>query len=117
MNNNQTPVVFTSRTEIFPQSKEKRISLGQKISIFLSELVKNLPILPSYIVAKGGITAHQILVYDLEVKQSRVLGQILPGVPVISLPENHQYLSLPYIIFPGNVGDKKALIDISNILN
>jgi len=117
MQANKTPVVFTTRKEIFPNSKKERILLGQKISIFLSELVKKLPVQPSYLVAKGGITSHQILSEGLLVKQSRVLGQILPGVPVISLPHTHQYPNLPFIIFPGNVGDENALVDIFHILN
>ena len=117
MQANKTPVVFTTRKEIFPSSKKERILLGQKISIFLSELVKKLPVQPSYLVAKGGITSHQILSEGLQVKESRVLGQILPGIPVISLPHTHQYSNLPFIIFPGNVGDKNALVDIFRKLN
>ena len=80
-------------------------------------MVKKLPVQPSYLVAKGGITSHQILSEGLLVKQSRVLGQILPGVPVISLPHTHQYSNLPFIIFPGNVGDQNGLVDIFRKLN
>jgi len=109
---NVTPVVFTSRQETYLNSKGERIILGQKISNFLSELVMDLIPKPAFLVAKGGITSHQILAKGLQIKQSRVLGQILPGVPVISLPGTHYYPFLPYIIFPGNVGDKNALVDI-----
>ncbi|MBN2396036.1 MAG: four-carbon acid sugar kinase family protein [Candidatus Atribacteria bacterium] len=113
---NETPVVFTSRQEVYLNSKKERFLLGQKISNFLAEIVKDLNPKPAFLVAKGGITSHQILAKGLLIKQSRVLGQILPGIPVVSLPDKHFYPSLPFIIFPGNVGDQNALVDIFNKL-
>jgi uncharacterized protein YgbK (DUF1537 family) len=41
-----------------------------------------------------------------------VLGQILPGVPVWRLGSESRYPGIPYIVFPGNVGNVEALADI-----
>jgi len=41
-----------------------------------------------------------------------VLGQILPGVPVWKLGAESRFPNLAYIVFPGNVGDVKALVDV-----
>lgn len=47
-------------------------------------LMSSLPVTlePRFIIAKGGITAHDIAAKGLGIKQGKVLGQILPGVPV-----------------------------------
>ncbi len=104
-----TPVVYTNRQEItFPTSLE-RLTAGQKISAFLSRVVKQSPFRPSFVVAKGGITSHDVLVDGLEIAAARVGGQILPGVPVIFLPKDHPWGTIPYVIFPGNVGEPEDL--------
>lgn len=98
-----TPVIFTARKEVRIDDADKRQQLGQTVSDFLVRIVRELPYTPSYLVAKGGITSHDILTHGLEVRSARVLGQILPGVPTIMTED------FPYIIFPGNVGDEAAL--------
>ena len=40
-----------------------------------------------------------------DVYKRQILGQIAPGVPVWKLGEGSKYPGMPYIIFPGNVGD------------
>ncbi|MGD8581017.1 MAG: nucleotide-binding domain containing protein, partial [Gammaproteobacteria bacterium] len=46
----------------------------------------------------------------LELRQSRVLGQILTGCSMVRCPSDHRrYPNLPVVIFPGNVGDETAL--------
>ena len=47
---------------------------------------------------------------------TRVLGQAAPGVPVVTMPETHRWASMPYIIFPGNVGDDRTLYEVTNSL-
>ena len=111
-----TPVVFTSRSELKFESKEERLRAGETISHFLSDLVRALPMKPSYLVAKGGITSHDILVRGLCVSQARVLGQLLPGVPVIRTPDDSPLPGIPYVIFPGNVGGEDALLKVFEIL-
>ena len=111
-----TPVVFTSRAELKFESKEERLRAGETISHFLSDLVRALPMRPSYLVAKGGITSHDILVRGLGVRQARVLGQLLPGVPVIRTPDDSPLPGMPYVIFPGNVGGEDALLKVFEIL-
>ena len=44
-------------------------------------------------------------------KRARVLGQLLPGVPVWELGDETKFPGLPYIVFPGNVGGPTALVE------
>ena len=101
-----TPVVFTSRKEVRLTDADERQHLGQRISDFLVEMVARLPFVPSYLVAKGGITSNDILTKGLALKSAVVLGQIVPNVPCVMT--NH----FPYIIFPGNVGGDDSLREV-----
>ncbi len=107
-----TPAVYTTRGELSFSSGEERLRVGQRISAALSGIVTRLPDAPSYLVAKGGITSHDILVDGLSVEKATVLGQVLPGVPVIAVPRNGRFGGMPYVIFPGNVGDENALVQV-----
>jgi uncharacterized protein YgbK (DUF1537 family) len=109
---NITPVVYTSRTERRSADLALRQLNGQKISEFLVEIVRNLPFQPAYLVAKGGITSHDILTKGLEIERARVLGQILSGVPAVRTAADNRFPGMPYIIFPGNVGSEEALKEV-----
>jgi uncharacterized protein YgbK (DUF1537 family) len=112
-----TPVIFTSRDEMRFEDITERLLAGKKISAFLVSIVKELPFVPAYIVAKGGITSNDILSDGLNVERARVLGQILTGVPAIITDRDNQFPRLPYIIFPGNVGDENSLLTVFEKLN
>lgn len=101
-----TPVVYTSRKEVRLTDADERQHLGQLISDFLVEMVARLPFVPSYLVAKGGITSNDILTKGLALKSAVVLGQIVPNVPCVMTDH------FPYIIFPGNVGSDDSLREV-----
>ena len=101
-----TPVVYTSRREVRLTDADERQHLGQRISDFLVEMVARLPFVPSYLVAKGGITSNDILTKGLALKSAVVLGQIVPNVPCVMTAR------FPYIIFPGNVGGEDTLREV-----
>ena len=101
-----TPVVYTSRQEIRLDDADQRQHLGQQVSDFLVDIVRQLSFTPSYLVAKGGITSHDILTHGLNIKSARVLGQIVNSVPCIMTK------AFPYIIFPGNVGNEESLKEV-----
>jgi uncharacterized protein YgbK (DUF1537 family) len=106
-----TPVVYTSRKEVRLTDADERQHLGQRISDFLVEMVARLPFVPSYLVAKGGITSNDILTKGLALKSAVVLGQIVPNVPCVMTAR------FPYIIFPGNVGGDDSLREVYEKLN
>ena len=106
-----TPVVDTSRKEVRLTDADERQHLGQRISDFLVEMVARLPFVPSYLVAKGGITSNDILTKGLALKSAVVLGQIVPNVPCVMTDH------FPYIIFPGNVGGDDSLREVYEKLN
>ena len=101
-----TPVVYTSRKEIRLEDADQRQQLGQRVSDFLVDIVRRLPFTPSYLVAKGGITSHDILTKGLGVKIGVVMGQVVPNVPCVMAEK------FPYIIFPGNVGGDEFLKEV-----
>jgi len=114
---NLAPVIYTSRRELQFDGSQERLRFGRNLSLFLASLVRDLDRPVSYVVAKGGITSHDVLADGLEVKKARVMGQILPGVPVVRTPPGGRFAGIPYVIFPGNVGTEHSLLEIYNIFN
>jgi uncharacterized protein YgbK (DUF1537 family) len=99
------------------KDSKSSLKIGQKISKGLIRIIQRIQISPRYVLAKGGITSSDIATRALNVKKANVLGQILPGVPVWKLGAESRFPNLAYIVFPGNVGDDHALVDVVRQLN
>lgn len=112
--------VYTSREFLGGATRgeggEEDLVFSARVSEGLVRVVQGLKISPGFLVAKGGITSSDIGVKGLEVKRAMVMGQILPGVPVWELGPESRFPGLPYVVFPGNVGDEDALRRIVDIL-
>ena len=107
------PVVYTSRTERRFPDQRARLAFGEQVSGFLMDVVRGLPRTLGFLVSKGGITSNDVLSSGLALRTARLLGQILPGVSVVRCPHDHpRYPDLPVVIFPGNVGDDRALATV-----
>ena len=109
-------VIFTGRQLITGETAEGSLSIGQKVSRGLIAILDTITNRPRYILAKGGITSSDIATNGLDVKHALVCGQIIPGVPVWKLGEESRYPGLIYVVFPGNVGDAQALVEVVNKL-
>jgi len=103
-------LVYTSREVVTSNDIVDNLDIGKRISTFISDLVGSLSVTPSYLIAKGGITSSDIATKSLAVKRARIMGQLLPGIPVWELGKESKYPGMPYVIFPGNVGDDNALL-------
>jgi len=68
------------------------------------------------VVAKGGITSSDVGTKALRVKRANVLGQIWPGIPVWQTGAESKFPQIPYVIFPGNVGQENTLREVVEIL-
>lgn len=115
----KTVVVYTrrERLDIDSGDKEEELKIAVAISDAVTSIARNLTVRPSYIIAKGGITSSDIGVKGLTVKKAVVAGQIKPGVPVWITGEESRFPAIPYIIFPGNVGQDTTLKEVVEILN
>jgi uncharacterized protein YgbK (DUF1537 family) len=108
----QTPVIYTSRNELNFADIEQRLDFGIQVSNLLMDVVQGLPSEIGFLISKGGITSNDVLSTGLKLKTARLLGQILPGVSVVQTPEDHpQFSNLPVVLFPGNVGSDRALVE------
>lgn len=109
------PVLFTSSAVNGPMNDS--LENAMTVSSALVDIVKTLKVRPRCFIAKGGITSSDLAVKGLGVDRAEVLGQILPGVPVIAAGESSKWPGLSYVIFPGNVGDEDALAIAFSKLN
>ncbi|MGQ9779997.1 MAG: nucleotide-binding domain containing protein [Bacillota bacterium] len=109
--------VYTSREyRGTGQGGEADLAFATRVSMGLVEIVRRLRTRPGFILAKGGITSSDIGVKGLGVERAMVLGQIRPGVPVWRLGPESRFPRLPYVIFPGNVGNETTLREAVAIL-
>jgi len=109
----KTPVIYTSRSERVFSDQTARLAFGEQVSAFLMDVVRGLPTTIGFLISKGGITSNDVLSTGLALRASRLLGQILPGVSVVRCPHDHpRYPDMPVVIFPGNVGDERALATV-----
>jgi uncharacterized protein YgbK (DUF1537 family) len=112
MSAGQVAVVFTSRPYAALAGKEGALEAGRIINQALCAVLRRLPVRPAYIVAKGGITSHELAQQGLGCGRATVLGQIAPGVPVWRLDRAKRFENLPYVVFPGNVGEPTTLREL-----
>jgi uncharacterized protein YgbK (DUF1537 family) len=82
---------------------------GARISAALVDAVARMRHRPAWVVAKGGITSFAVAKDALGIREARVAGQLLPGVPVWIAGADARWPGVPLVVFPGNVGDEDAL--------
>ena len=107
----RSPVlVRTSRNVITGDDTRTPLEISRVVADALTETVRQTASAtqPAWVIAKGGITSHELLTKAFRVRTAEVTGQALPGIiPVLDIAIGNQ--TLPYVIFPGNVGDQHTL--------
>jgi len=104
-------VFYTSRELATADSDEENLQIAQRVSDAMVQTIKKLSVTPRFVIAKGGITSSDIATKALGVKRATVIGQLLPGVPVWRLGKESRYPGLGFVVFPGNVGTDKSLLE------
>ncbi|MGG2090764.1 four-carbon acid sugar kinase family protein [Priestia aryabhattai] len=115
----RTVAVYTSRErlDLGENKKEEELKLSVAISDAVTSIVTRLQVRPNFLIAKGGITSSDVGTKGLKVKRATVAGQIRPGIPVWKLGNESKYPDMSYVIFPGNVGTKSDLKEVTQTLN
>ncbi|MCB5521633.1 hydroxyacid dehydrogenase [Blautia faecis] len=110
----RTVVIYTSRQLLAPENMtpEEKLQISVKISNAVTSIIGKLSVKPKFIIAKGGITSSNVGTKALRVKKARVMGQVKKGIPVWMTGEESKFPGMPYIIFPGNVGEVSTLKEI-----
>ena len=112
-NDSKTSVVYTSREELVFADMQTRLQFGADVSDLLMDIVRGLPADIGFLISKGGITSNDVLSKGLALTSARLLGQILAGCSIVRTSAEHpQFPNLPVVLFPGNVGDDKALATV-----
>jgi uncharacterized protein YgbK (DUF1537 family) len=105
-------LLFTSRSLLREADPAASLEIARQVSTAVIEVVRGaLSAKPTWVVAKGGITSHDVAVRGLGIRRATVLGQLLPGLvsvlrPIEAAPEA---VGTPYVVFAGNVGDENTL--------
>ena len=106
-------LLYTSRELVYTDDLVENLAIGKKVSESLVTISREIRTAPAFIVAKGGITSHDIASKGLRIQRATVAGPALPGVPVL-VPDDRP--DMKYIVFPGNVGENDALSLLFNKL-
>jgi uncharacterized protein YgbK (DUF1537 family) len=110
-------LLYTSRAAAAGSGGADSLAIGRNVSAALSRAVRALAAEPAWIIAKGGITSHDIALQGI--RRARVAGQLFPGLisvlhPIDAAPEA---VGVPYVVFAGNVGDDRTLAQTVALLN
>ncbi|HEX3751506.1 MAG TPA: four-carbon acid sugar kinase family protein [Streptosporangiaceae bacterium] len=113
-------LLFTSRTLIPGRDRAGSLAIARTVSAALSRVVsESLAADPAWVVAKGGITSHDVAVRGLGIRRAEVAGQLFPGVISVFRPLDAAPAAIgkPYVVFAGNVGDEDTLAQVVAILD
>jgi uncharacterized protein YgbK (DUF1537 family) len=113
-------LLATSRAVVPGPDRAGSLAIARAVSAALASIVRAaLTARPGWVLAKGGITSHDVAVHGLGMRRAEVAGQLFPGVisvfrPLDAAPEA---IGMPYVVFAGNVGDDGTLRQVVAILN
>jgi uncharacterized protein YgbK (DUF1537 family) len=113
-------LLYTSRAVAAGGSPAASLEIARAVSAAVARAVgRALAARPAWVLAKGGITSHDVAVRGLGIRRAEVAGQLFPGLvsvfrPVDAAPEA---VGMPYVVFAGNVGDDGTLAEAVAILD
>ena len=113
-------LLSTTRTVVAGSDGADSLAIARALSAALSRVVLGvLQAEPAWVIAKGGITSHDVALHGLGIRRAKVIGQLFPGLisvfsPIDAAP---QAIGMPYVVFPGNVGDDGMLAQVVAMLN
>ncbi|WCB94970.1 hypothetical protein DSM104299_03710 [Baekduia alba] len=105
-------VLATTRRPLHAHAGEASLASTERVADAVVAVVRAVAerVDLAWLVAKGGITSHDVAVRGLGVRRARVLGQLFAGqVSVWDPGPDSLRPGLRYVVFPGNVGDDLAL--------
>ena len=112
-------VVYTSRDLVSTDDPAESLAIARSVSDAVVEVVQRVrEARPAWVVAKGGITSHEVAASGLGIRRAEVEGQFWAGqVSLFSAQEApEEVMGMPYVVFPGNVGGEQALADVVDTL-
>jgi uncharacterized protein YgbK (DUF1537 family) len=113
-------LLYTSREFVAGRDRDDSLAIGRQVSAVLSATVQAaLAAQPAWVLAKGGITSHDVAQRGLGIRRAEVAGQLFAGMisvfrPVDAAPEA---IGMPFVVFAGNVGEDAALAAAVSVLN
>ena len=113
-------LVSTSRALVRGADGEASLQIARDVSAAMADVVRAaIKAKPSWVVAKGGITSHDVAVRGLGIRRAEVLGQLFPGMVSVFRPLEAatEAVGVPYVVFAGNVGDEHTLADVIDLLS
>ncbi len=113
-------LLCTSRTVVPGREAAGSLAIARTVSAALSTIVRRAVAAgPAWVVAKGGITSHDVAVSGLGIRRAEVAGQLFPGLISVFRPLDAAPAAIgrPYVVFAGNVGDEETLGQVVAILN
>lgn len=111
-------VIRTSRALVTGDDADASLAIARAVSAGLVDTVRAAVRAhrPAFVVAKGGITSSDVATDGLDMRRAMVRGTMLPGIISLWQPVSGEFAGLPYVVFPGNVGDRRALADVVSSL-
>jgi putative nucleotide-binding sugar-metabolising enzyme len=80
-------LLFTSRTLLRGGDADDSLAISRTVSTAVVDVVQAaLAARPAWVVAKGGITSHDVAVRGLGIRRAEVVGQLLPGMVSVFRP-------------------------------
>ena len=114
-------LLYTSRAVATGPDAAASLAIARTVSAALAGVVRDVLAArpPAWVLAKGGITSHDIAVRGLGIRRALVAGQLFPGLISVFHPAGADPAAagLPYVVFAGNVGGDGTLAQVVDILN
>jgi uncharacterized protein YgbK (DUF1537 family) len=113
-------LLYTSRAVVTAPDAAGSLTIARTVSAALSRIVRDaLAARPAWVIAKGGITSHDVMRRGLGIRRAEVAGQLFPGTvsvfrPLDAAPEA---VGMPFVVFAGNVGDDGTLAQVVAIIH
>lgn len=114
-----TVIVRTSRTLVKGGDAAESLDVSRRVSCAVVEVVRGVMerIRPRFVVAKGGITSSDVASRGLGIRHAHCVGPMLPGIVSLWAAADGPARGVPYVVFPGNVGDETALTAVVDVLD